>query len=180
MEFTEELGTTLTKAGFHQSDFKQTALYGLPAQTLSPPISGVEIERVDLDTLELSLETFTTGFEWPSEWREYAKDGLRQWSAAEGFHAYLAKYGGKPADGGILFVYDGVGFPCHGSVIPHFRGKGCHTSLLHHRLYAAHELGCHLIIGGAGFGSISFRNQLRAGLHLAYIESIWTKTENFR
>ncbi len=90
MEFTEELRTTLTKAGFHQSDFKQTALYGLPAQTLSPPVSGVEIERVDLDTLELSLETFTTGFELPSEWREYAKGGLRQWSAKEGFHAYLA------------------------------------------------------------------------------------------
>lgn len=28
MGFTEELGTALTKAGFYQSDFKQTALYG--------------------------------------------------------------------------------------------------------------------------------------------------------
>ena len=175
MGFTEELGIALTKAGFYQSDFKQTALYGLPAQTLSPPASGIEIERVDSDTLELFLETVATGFEWPSEWREYAKDGLRQWSATDGFHAYLAKYGGEPAGGGVLFVHDGVGFPCHGSVDPRFRGKGCHTSLLHHRLHAAREHGCHLIVGGADFGSASFRNQLRAGLRLAYIESIWTK-----
>ena len=75
MGFTEELGIALTKARFYQSDFKQTALYGLPAQTLSPPASGIEIERVDPDTLEIFLETVATGFEWPSEWRESAKDG---------------------------------------------------------------------------------------------------------
>ena len=178
MGFTEELGTVLTNAGFYQSDFKQTALYGLPSQTRSASAPGVEIERVNGNTLEVFLEAVATGFEWPSEWREYAKDGLRQWSAAEGFHAYLARYGGEPAGGGVLFVCDGVGFPCHGAVIPRFRGKGCHTSLLHHRLHAAHELECHLIIGGADFGSVSFRNQLRAGLRLAYIESIWTKKEN--
>ena len=178
MGFTEELGTVLTNAGFYQSDFNQTALYGLPSQTVSTSAPGVEIERVNGNTLEVFLETVATGFEWPSEWREYAKDGLRQWSATEGFHAYLARYEGEPAGGGALFVYDGVGFPCHGAVIPRFRGKGCHTSLLHHRLHTAHELGCHLVIGGADFGSISFRNQLRAGLRLAYIESIWTKKEN--
>lgn len=164
MGFTEELGTALTKAGFYQSDFKQTALYGLPTQTVSTSVPDVEIERVDLGTLEIFLETVATGFEWPSEWSEYAKDGLRQWSAKEGFHSYLARYEGELAGGGILFVHDGVGFPCHGSVDPRFRGKGCYTSLLHHRLYAAHELGCHLIIGGADFGSASFRYQLRAGL----------------
>ena len=131
MGFTEELGTALTNAGFYQSDFKQTALYGLPTQTVSTSVPDVEIKRVDLGTLEIFLETVATGFEWPSEWRECAKDGLRQWSAAEGFNAYLARYEGKPAGGGILFVYDGVGFPCHGAVKPRFRGKGCHTSLLH-------------------------------------------------
>ena len=179
MGFTEELGIALTKAGFYQSDFKQTALYGLPAQTLSPLASGIEIERVDLDTLEIFLETVATGFEWPSEWRESAKDGLRRWSATEGFHAYLARYRGEPAGAGVLFVHDGTGFPCYGAVNPRFRGKGCQTALLHHRLYAANELGCRLIIGGADFGSTSFRNQLRAGLWLAYIESIWTKTVKY-
>ena len=177
MGFTEELGTALTNAGFHQSDFKQTALNGLPSQMLSASAPGIEIERVNGNTMEVFLETVATGFEWPSEWREYAKDGLCQWSATEGFHAYLARYGGDPAGAGILFVYEGVGFPCHGAVIPRFRGKGCHTSLLYHRLHAAHEFGCHLIIGGADFGSTSFRNQLRAGLRLAYIESIWTKKD---
>ena len=48
MGFTEELGTALTNAGFYQSDFKQTALYGLPSQTLSPPASGIEIESAPL------------------------------------------------------------------------------------------------------------------------------------
>ena len=111
MGFTEELGTALTNAGFHQSDFKQTALYGLPSQMLSASAPGIEIERVNGNTMEVFLETVATGFEWPSEWREYAKDGLRQWSATEGFHAYLARYGGDPAGAGVLFVYEGVGFP---------------------------------------------------------------------
>ena len=52
MGFTEELGTALTNAGFYQSDFKQTALYGLPAQTLSPPASGIEIESAPLSLSE--------------------------------------------------------------------------------------------------------------------------------
>lgn len=50
-----------------------------------------------------------------------------------------------------------------------------HTALLHKRLYVASELGCTLIESGATYGSTSFRNQLRAGLLIAYIESEWKK-----
>ena len=144
MGFTEELGTTLTKADFYQSDFKQTALYGLPAQTLSPPASGIEIEQVNEDTLEIFLETVANGFQWLLEWRDSAKNGLRHWSAEEGFYAYLARCQGEPAGAGVLFVHGGAGFLSHGAVNPRFRGKGYHMALLHHRLYAANELGCSL------------------------------------
>ena len=75
-----------------------------------------------------------------------AKDGLRQWSATDGFHAYLAKYGGEPAGAEASCSFTtGVGFPCHGSVDPRFRGKGLpHLAVLHHRLHAAREHGCHV------------------------------------
>ena len=43
MGFTEELGTALTKTGFYQSDFKQTALHGVPSQTRSASAPSVEI-----------------------------------------------------------------------------------------------------------------------------------------
>jgi hypothetical protein len=36
-------------------------------------------------------------------------------------------------------------------------------------------LGCTLVTGAANFGSGSFRNQLRAGLRLAYVESGWRR-----
>ena len=39
----------------------------------------------------------------------------------------------------------------------------------------AYLLGATLVIGGADFGSGSFRNQLRRGLRLAYIESGWRR-----
>jgi len=62
-----------------------------------------------------------------------------------------------------------------GATVPRFRGKGCHLALVRHRLDVAYMLGATLVMGGANFGSGSFRNQLRAGLRLAYIESGWRR-----
>jgi hypothetical protein len=46
-------------------------------------------------------------------------------------------------------------------------------ALIGHRLVAAARVGCKLVVGGARFGSASFRNQQRAGLRVAYVESGW-------
>ena len=35
-----------------------------------------------------------------------------------------------------------------------------------------------LVVGGADFGSVSFRNQQRVGLRLGYIETVWKKLKS--
>jgi hypothetical protein len=87
----------------------------------------------------------------------------------------LARYQGEAAGVASLGRRDGVASLGGGAVVPKHRGKGCHLALVNHRLYAAHAIGCELVLGGASFGSASFRNQQRGGLRLAYVESAWSR-----
>jgi hypothetical protein len=135
----------------------------------------VTIEPVTEDNLEEYVRTVAGGFEWPNAWREAAMQGVRT-ESTPGAHRFLARYEGKPAGVGVLRVdEDGIAHVVGGAVIPEFRRKGCHLALVHHRLHLAHELGCPFVMGAASFNSSSFRNQQRAGLRLAYIESEWAR-----
>ncbi|MFX5602888.1 hypothetical protein ABTD90_20290, partial [Acinetobacter baumannii] len=61
------------------------------------------------------------------------------------------------------------------AVLPGFRGRGVHSALIGARIHEAAKLECELVIGGADFGSASFRNQPRFGMRLAYVESTWVR-----
>jgi len=89
---------------------------------------------------------------------------------------FLARIKGEPAGVASLKMRDNIASLMEGAVVPSQRGKGCHLALLRHRLHVAYSLGATLILGGANFGSGSFRNQLRVGLRLAYIESTWKRS----
>jgi GNAT superfamily N-acetyltransferase len=129
---------------------------------------------VTVENLEDYVLTMGEGFEMPSEWRRAAMDEARHRFSPEE-HRYLARYRGEPAAVATLRTREGVASLGGGATIPRFRGKGCHRALVQHRLDVAYMLGCTLVIGAANFGSGSFRNQLRAGLRLAYIESGWRR-----
>lgn len=58
-----------------------------------------------------------------------------------------------------------------GAVRPEFRRHGVHSALIARRLALAKHAGAELVVGGASYGSASFRNQQRAGFRLAYIEA---------
>jgi GNAT superfamily N-acetyltransferase len=180
--FTSGVAASLRDAGYAQSGFTQAMLYGVPSPMPpldSPPISDITIEPVAASTAEEFAETTARGFGWPTEWREGAKAGIVQRIKTDrSFHGFLARHRGEPVGGGALDVRNNAAALIHGSVAPEFRRKGVHAALLRHRLHAAHALGCDLIIGGAEFGSTSLRNQLRAGLRIAYVESTWTAREN--
>ena len=171
---TREVATALTAAGFAQREFQQAILYGLPAADVPPLAPGVSVERVTVDTVDDFVQTTAQGFEWPPMWGDAAMEGMRRDFRPEAY-CYLARYDGEPAGAGRLEVRDGVGDLGGGAVLPQFRRKGCHLALLHHRLLVAHRLGCTLVVAAANFGSGSFRNQQRAGLRLAYIESVWSR-----
>jgi len=173
--FSERMSTALTSAGFAQREFQQAMLYGLPSSELASPPAPITIENVTADNLEDYVRTLADGFEWPPAWREPAMEGARRTSATDG-QRFLARYRGEPAAVATLRTRDGVGSLGGGATIPQLRGRGCHRALVRHRLDVAYMLGCTLVIGSADFGSGSFRNQQRAGLRLAYVESGWRRT----
>jgi len=172
--FSRAVGAALSTAGFAQFDFQQAILYGVPSSDLSSPPRHITIERVTADNLEDYLSTMADGFEMPTEWRDaVADDGRRRFRGDEQW--FLARVGAEPAAVATLRVRDGVASLGGGATVPGHRRTGCHLALVRHRLDVAHLLGCTLVIGGASYGSGSFRNQLRGGLRLAYIESGWRR-----
>lgn len=105
-------------------------------------------------------------------WDESGKVESRSRFGEPGRRELLARFDGEPAGTGVLTVRGGHGALGPASVVPGLRGRGCHTALIHARLHLAHQLKCEIVHSGGSFGSTSFRNQQRAGLRLAYVESV--------
>ncbi|HEX6051293.1 MAG TPA: hypothetical protein VFZ21_18560 [Gemmatimonadaceae bacterium] len=174
MAFTREVSASLAGAGFVQREFEQAILYGLPEPTPPTLPAGIGIEPVTDANLEEFVRATADGFEWHASWREAAMEAVRT-SVRPGVVHFLVRYNGVPAGVGSLGVRENVASLGGGAVVPAFRGKGCHLALVHHRVHVAHTLECELVLGGASFGSGSFRNQQRAGLRVAYVESAWSR-----
>jgi hypothetical protein len=174
--FTRDVAAALAGAGFSQHEFEQAMLYGLPSTELSSPPRHIAIERVTAETLEAYAGTAAAGFEMPPAWWDAAIADVRSRFTSDD-HRFMARIDGEPAAVATLRTREGVASLGGAATIPHFRGRGCHLALLRHRLDVAYLLGCTLVSSGASFGSGSFRNQLRAGLRLAYIESGWRRGE---
>jgi len=172
--FSATVAEALTKHGFSQREFQQAILYGVPSSQLTSPQPRITIERVSPENLDEYVRTFADGFEWPPEWRDRAMDDLRREFSSDQ-QRFLARLDGEAAAVATLRIRDGVASLGGGATVPRLRGNGCHLALLRHRLDVAYLLGCTLVMSGADFGSCSFRNQLRSGLQLAYVESGWSR-----
>jgi hypothetical protein len=178
--FGPAVGKALADAGYYLHDWKQTILYGLPATEPAKLPADVTIELVTDDTIDAAAEVAAEGNQWPPQWREGAMNGVRQSLHREHFQLFLARYQGQPAGIGNLSRSGASDSWCGlggAAVIPALCRRGIHTALLQHRLHIAFELEYQLVVSGADFGSTSFRNQQRAGLRLAYIETAWKKRE---
>ena len=171
---TRDVASALTAAGFAQQEFEQAILYGPPSTELTSPPRHITIERVTVENLEDYVITMADGFEMPSAWRAAAIDEARRTFSGDE-HRYLARIGGEPAAVASLRTREGVASLGGGATVPRHRGKGCHLALVRHRLDVAYMLGSTLVMGAANFGSGSFRNQLRVGLRLAYLECGWRR-----
>jgi hypothetical protein len=174
MEFSDDVAATLHRAGFGHREFEQAIMYGLPAPEARPLPDGVTIERVTAANLEEFVRATADGFEWHGSWRDDAMEGVRR-SVRPAVQHFLVRMRGAPAAVGSLGIRENVASLGGGAVAPEFRGMGCHLALVHHRVHIAHNIGCELVLGGAAYGSGSFRNQQRAGLRVAYVESTWSR-----
>jgi GNAT superfamily N-acetyltransferase len=130
---------------------------------------------VTSENLEVFITTTADANQWPTEWRDGAMQGIRNLGLKPESDRFLVRYQGQAAGVGSLGRSADIASLGGAAVIPQFRGKGCHSSLLHHRLHIAHQWGCPVVIATAAFGSTSFYNQQRVGLRLAYVECAWTR-----
>lgn len=174
--FSSEVGRALNSAGFYMAEWMQTILYGLPNREASQLTAGITIERVTPSSVEAAAEMAAEGNEWPREWRDSAKDGVRQSISRSHYQLFLAHLHGEPAGVADLSISRDGWSTLGGAAVPaRFRKKGIHLALIQHRLHEAYKNGSHLVVGGANFDSPSFRNQQRLGMRLGYVEATWKK-----
>lgn len=161
----ESLPRWLTERGFHVSG--HTALFaGLPEGS-RPASRAVEVRTVNRGEADLFTRTLLAAFPLPDFFHPWmmATVGRKRW------RHYLAFVDGEAAGTGCLFTAGTTAYLGWAATLPAFRGRGVQRTLIAHRLHAAALLGCDLVgvdteVDRAEEPSVSYRNQLRAGLRL--------------
>jgi GNAT superfamily N-acetyltransferase len=172
------LASHLHKLGFCQMSFN-AAIYGLPALAAkSPPNEPIRVREVRPNEVDTFLNLYQDGFELP-RLNEKEKEAVLSWlkRAKSNLYLCIAHVEDQPAGVGILYMENGIGLLADATTLPAFRGKGCHTALIHHRIAQAEKQNCDLLTSFVEFGSTSHLNLERAGLRVAYTKSMWWKVE---
>lgn len=91
------------------------------------------------------------------------------------FRNYMLTIGGEPAAMGSLFLHGPEAYLANDYTFEAFRGRGCQTALLRHRLAAAAELGAEDIYTDVEFGSVSHNNMGKAGFETVFVNTFWVK-----
>lgn len=172
------LASRLHKLRFCQMSFN-TALYGQPSLAVkSPPKEHVKVREVQPNEADLFLNLYQDGFGLP-HLTSNEKEGVLSWlnRAKSNLYLCIALVDDMPAGVGVLYMENGIGLLADAATLPEFRGKGCHTALIHHRIAQAGKRNCDLLTSFVEFGSPSHLHLERAGLRVAYTKSMWWKVE---
>ncbi|PEA53653.1 GNAT family N-acetyltransferase [Bacillus pseudomycoides] len=171
---TSELFRYLSQRGFYQSDF-HTTLYGSSHETNIIRSNEIIIRDLQEDEFHLFGDIYVKSFGMPAFTKEGVSQNNKVLYGKNGWHFYVALIENMPAAIAVLYVQKGIASLAASATLPHFRGRGCHTALLKHRIHIANELGCELVVGQARFGSTSQNNMERARMNIAHTKAIWTK-----
>ncbi|MBB3126960.1 GNAT superfamily N-acetyltransferase [Paenibacillus rhizosphaerae] len=93
------------------------------------------------------------------------------------FKNYLAFADGHLAGIGSLFIHEGRGYLANDYTLPEFRGRGCQTALIRHRLAEAKRTGLSMVYTDVEFGSPSHNNMLVQGFRHVYTNSFWIRDQ---
>jgi len=159
--------------GFHNS------LYGSLSNELvsvTESNTSISIREFEKDEFEIFAEIYTKGFGLPSFLKEHVARNNEVLYNNRNWIFYMALFNGEPAGIGVLYESDGIGTLAASTTIPKFRNKGVHSALVLKRLERAKQLKCDLIVGQAGYGSVSQKNMERAGMKIAYTKGVWLST----
>ena len=172
------LASRLHKLRFCQMSFN-TAVYGQPALAVrASPNQQVQVREVRPNEIDLFLDLYQDGFELP-RLHHQERESVLSWleRAKSSLYLCIAHIDGIPGGVGILYTENGIGLLADAATLPEFRGMGCHTAIIHHRIAQAEKQECDLLTSFVEFGSTSHLNLEKAGLRVAYTKSIWWKVE---
>ena len=172
------LASRLHKLRFCQMSFS-TALYGQPSLAVKGPSNEqIKVREVQPNEVDLFLNLYQDGFGLPrltSNEREAVLSWLNR--AKSNLYLCMVQVDDIPAAVGVLYMENGIGLLADAATLPEFRGKGCHTAMIHHRIAQAETRNCDLLTSFVEFGSTSHMNLEKAGLRVAYTKSMWWKVE---
>ena len=172
------LASRLYGFGFCQMGFN-TAVYGLPSlEVKALPNKHIKVREVEPYEIDIFLDLYQDGFELPrlnTKEREAVLSWLKR--AKSNLYLCIAHLDNIPAAVGVLYMENGIGLLADATTLPSFRGRGCHTAMVHHRIRQAQKQNCDLLASFVEFGSTSHLNLERAGLRVAYTKSMWWKVE---
>ncbi len=154
----------LAEHGFYGAAFHQL-LDAVPSAEVPSPPGHIAIEEVWPERAD--------DFVWVYEQVWGGGDAIRPLLGGLPFRCYLASVRGEVAALGVLHIANGVGSMANGLTAPEWRRRGCQTALLHRRIRDAALAGCDLLASQCAPGSVSQRNQVREGFHIAGSKVWW-------
>jgi len=172
------LAARFHRLGFCQMDFN-AAVYGQPSLAVkTAPNEQVKVREVQPNETDLFLDLYQDGFGLP-RFSPGERGAVLSWlkRARSSLYLCIAHVDDVPAGVSILYAENGIGLLADATVLPGFRGRGCHTAMIHHRIAQAEKQNCDLLTSFVEFGSTSHLNLERAGLRVAYTKAMWWKVE---
>ncbi|WP_374954637.1 hypothetical protein [Paenibacillus sp. AR247] len=76
-----------------------------------------------------------------------------------------------------MFIHTGKGYLANDYTLPAFRGRGCQTALIRHRLSEAKRTGLSIVYTDVEFGSPSHNHMLVQGFRHVYTNSFWVRDQ---
>jgi len=166
-----ELLAALTAHGLSQTGFYA----GLYTEAMSAAVPGEDGHiRIDAADPEEFSQVYVRGFGFPAPRREAMAASMRVLAGRQDTSFYRAMIGPHTAGVGLLFLSGRVGYLATAATLTEYRGRGVQTALIRHRLGAASNAGCDLLVGHAAARTGGQRTMERCGLRLAYTKAIWS------
>lgn len=123
--------------------YEATAMISSVNDQIKPISSGISVVRVNLDTVDIYIETFVKSWSLPSHQVEEFKNdtyyGLKHGNNR--FIPFVAYFHGEPVGTSALLNLSSGGYLAAGTVDSKYRGQGIYKAMVSHRAEFAKSLG---------------------------------------
>ncbi|MFS0782530.1 GNAT family N-acetyltransferase [Bacillus sp. 1P06AnD] len=167
--------SVIGSAGLQQTGF-HTVLYmsgKMPKMDSFDNGSAFEIKEVikDID-FSTYASIYTEGFSMPSYLTDEVMENNKCLDPSH-WHLYIIYDKTVPAGVAAMYLNGVHAYLSAATIAKPYRNRGMHSYLIKHRLQAAIDHGCTLIVSQAAYNSTSMRNMLKSGMQIAYNSFTW-------